>query len=224
MPKLPPAGTIEIAPSILSADFSRLADHIAQVADCVRMVHIDVMDGHFVPNITIGPVVVKKLKPRVDLFFDVHLMITDAPRYAPEFVKAGADGITFHLEAVDDPQAMIRQLRDLGVSVAVSIKPKTPVDALKTIIADVDMVLLMTVEPGFGGQSFLPESPQRCRQLRQLLRPDQRLQVDGGIDANTVGTIVKAGADTLVAGNAIFGQSDPAAAVCAISQAATEVV
>ena len=219
MRKLPPVGTIEIAPSILSADFSRLADHIDQIVDQIKILHIDVMDGHFVPNITLGPVVVAKLRPRLDLFFDTHLMITDAPKYAPEFVEAGADGITFHLEAVDDAPAMIQQLRDLGVSVGVSIKPKTPVTALEPIIGAVDMVLLMSVEPGFGGQSFIPNSPQRAQAIKKMLRPDQRLEVDGGIDATTSGIITRAGADTLVAGNAIFSKDDPAAAIKSILNA-----
>ena len=213
MPQLPATGTIEIAPSILSADFAHLADHLAAVAGEIRMVHLDIMDGHFVPNLTIGPVVVKKLREHFDLFFDTHLMISDAAKYAGEFAQAGSDGITFHLEAVEDAGAMIRQLRELKVAVGVSIKPKTPVEALKDIVAEVDMVLLMTVEPGFGGQSFLPESPQRCQALRKLLLDDQRLEVDGGIDRTTAPIITEAGADTLVAGNAIFGQSDPAAAL-----------
>lgn len=219
--KLPPAGTIELAPSILSADFARLADHIDQIADAVKILHLDIMDGHFVPNLTIGPVVVKSLRRRCDLFFDTHLMISDPAKYAPFFVQAGSDGITFHLETVDNPHAMIKQLREMGVAVGISIKPKTPVEILEPVIADVDMVLLMTVEPGFGGQSFLPESPDRCRKIRKMLRDDQRLEVDGGIDATTCGTIVAAGADTLVAGNAIFGQADPVAALNTIIQAAT---
>lgn len=221
MLKLPPTGTIEIAPSILSADFSQLAQHISQIADHVKMLHLDIMDGHFVPNITIGPVVVQKLRPRFDLFFDTHLMISDAPKYAPEFVKAGADGITFHLEAVDDAPAMIRQLRDLGVSVGVSIKPKTPVDSLAPIIEDVDMVLLMTVEPGFGGQSFIANSPQRAEAIKKMLRPDQRLEVDGGIDSTMAPIITKAGADTLVAGNAIFSKANPADEIDHILKAAS---
>jgi len=218
--RLPPPGTIEIAPSLLSADFSRLGEAIAQIAGAVKMLHLDIMDGHFVPNLTIGPVVVRKIRPCCDLFFDTHLMISDPARYAPEFVQAGSDGITFHLEAVADPAALIRQLRQLNVAVGVSIKPGTPVAALKPIIAEVDMVLLMSVEPGFGGQSFLPESLARCRELRQLLRRDQRLEVDGGIDAHTAPLIVQAGADTLVAGNAVFGKSDPAAQIRAMQQAA----
>ncbi len=216
MIKLPAAGTVEIAPSILSADFARLGGHVAEITNEVKFLHVDVMDGHFVPNITIGPVVVKSLRKVSGLFFDVHLMISDAPKYAPEFVKAGADGITFHLEAVPDSKEMINQLRKLGCSVGVSIKPGTPVAELKPIIQLVDMVLLMTVEPGFGGQSFIPESIARCQELRQMLRPNQRLEVDGGIDPTTAPRIVAAGADTLVAGSAVFAKPDPAAAVKAI--------
>lgn len=211
--KLPAAGTIEVAPSILSADFSRLGEQILQVAGEVKMLHLDIMDGNFVPNITIGPVVIRKIRPVCDLFFDTHLMVVDAAKYAPEFIKAGADGITFHLEAVDDPKSFIGQLRDLGVSVGVSIKPQTPVTTLAPVIDEVDMVLLMTVDPGFGGQRFLLDSPERCRELRQMLRADQRLEVDGGIDPATAPIITQAGADTLVAGNYIYTHDDPAEAV-----------
>lgn len=208
--KLPKTGTIEVAPSILSADFANLGRDIAMVEPAVNILHIDVMDGHFVPNITIGPLVVKSIRPHSKLFFDVHLMISDAPQYAPQYVKAGADGITFHLEAVADPAGFIADMRKLGVSVGVSIKPGTSVEALKPIIADVDMVLLMTVEPGFGGQKFMLESLDRCRKIKAMLRPGQRLEVDGGIyPATTCPEIVAAGADTLVAGNAIFANPDP---------------
>ena len=216
MKKLPATGTVEIAPSILSADFSRLSDHIAEIEDAVQILHLDVMDGHFVPNISFGPDVVKAIRPQCELFFDTHLMISDPAKYAPEFVKAGSDLITFHLEAVDDAGAMIRQLRDLQTGVGISIKPKTPVESLEGIISDVDMVLLMTVEPGFGGQSFIPESIERCQKLKAMLRKDQRLEVDGGISNATVAGIAAAGADTLVAGNAVFAQSDPVAAIEAI--------
>ena len=219
MRKLPDVGTIEIAPSILSADFACLAEDVARIAGEVKILHIDVMDGHFVPNITVGPVVVKKLRPHFDLFFDAHLMISDAPKYAPEYVKAGADGITFHLEAVDDAPAMIKQLRDLGVSVGVSIKPKTPVEALEPIIGDVDMVLLMSVEPGFGGQKFMPEAAKKIAEIRQIVSPETRIEVDGGIDTQTGPIVVSYGADTLVAGNAIFSKSDPVVAIQAIREA-----
>ncbi|MCF7958627.1 MAG: ribulose-phosphate 3-epimerase [Phycisphaerae bacterium] len=216
MRKLPPTGTIEIAPSILSADFNTLGDHIQNVAASINILHLDIMDGHFVPNISFGPVIIKKIRPHFDLFFDAHLMITDPRKYAPEFAKAGADGITFHIEAVDDPKEMIKILRDLGVSVGISLKPKTPVETLEPIIADVDMVLQMTVEPGFGGQKFMADSPQRCQAIRKMLRNDQRLQVDGGIHTKTAPIITQAGADTLVAGSAIFGQPDPAAEIAAL--------
>ena len=213
MRTLPATGTVEIVPSLLSADFSRLADEINRVTGEVHMLHLDIMDGHFVPNLTVGPVVVKKIRPCTDLYFDTHLMISDPLRYAPEFVQAGSDGITFHLEAVENPTAVIEQIRRLDVSVGISIKPGTPVEALRPIIGQVDMVLLMTVEPGFGGQDFLPESLDRCRTLRKLLRDDQRLEVDGGINGQTAPDIVAAGADTLVAGHAIFAATDPADAI-----------
>lgn len=224
MKKLPVTGTVELAPSILSADFSRLSDHIAKIESSVKILHLDVMDGHFVPNISFGPGVIKKIRDHSDLVFDTHLMISDPDKYAPEFVAAGSDLITFHLEAVENPQATIDLLRKLKTSVGVSIKPKTPVELLEPIVAHVDMVLLMTVEPGFGGQSFIPESIERCKQIKQMLRADQRLEVDGGIDTTTVAAIVAAGADTLVAGNAIFGKSDPVLAAQAIHQAAMAII
>ena len=221
---LPPAGTIEVVPSILSADFARLREHVAQVAGHARMLHLDVMDGHFVPNLTIGPVVVEKLRPHFQLFFDAHLMVTDPAACAADFVHAGADGITFHCEAVPDPRAMVRQLRNLGVSVGISLKPSTPVTVLQPVVAEVDMVLLMTVEPGFGGQHILPESPARCAALRRMLRDDQRLEVDGGIYPHTIAALVRAGADTLVAGQAIFGAPQPATALRDLQVAAARAL
>jgi len=222
MRKLPPTGTIQVAPSILSADFARLADDIACVEPHVQILHVDIMDGHFVPNLTIGPVVVEKVRPRSRLFFDVHLMITDPGRYAPAFARAGADGITFHLETVAPERVseLIGQLRDLDLAVGVSIKPQTPVSALEPILDLVDMVLLMTIEPGFGGQAFMPESLPRCRQLKEMLGPDQRLEVDGGINPQTTPLIVNAGADTLVAGSAVFNHPDPPSVIRAILAAA----
>jgi len=218
--KLPPAGTIEIAPSILSADFSRLAEHIAMVEPFVKILHLDIMDGHFVPNLSFGPTVLKAIRPHSRLFFDTHLMITDPVKYAGPFVDAGADGITFHLEISDDPAAIIRHIRKLGAAVGISIKPKTPTEALAGVISEVDMVLLMSVEPGFGGQSFITNSEQRAVEIRKMLRPDQRLEIDGGIDSTTAPIVTAAGVDTLVAGNSVFSQPDPAAAVKAILNAA----
>lgn len=216
---LPSSGTIEVAPSILSADFSSLARDIAVVEPEVNILHIDIMDGHFVPNITIGPLVVKAIRPHSKLFFDVHLMISNPYQYAPQYINAGADGITFHIETTPDPNDFIKAMRELGVSVGVSIKPKTPVAVLEPIIHEVDMVLLMTVEPGFGGQKFIPESLERCRAIRSMLKPHQRLEVDGGIyPGTTAPEIVEAGADTLVAGNAIFSAADPVSVIRQLGQ------
>ena len=218
MSKLPPTGTIEVVPSILSADFTRLGEQVAAIEPHSRMLHLDVMDGHFVPNISFGPMVVAQLRRNSNLFFDTHLMIADPLKYADKFAQAGSDHITFHLEADSDPKEVIAQLRKLNVSVGISIKPATPVEDLEKIVEDVDMVLLMTVEPGFGGQSFLPDSCQRCEEVRKLLRDDQRLEVDGGIDMHTAPMVVSAGADTLVAGEAIFGQAGPVRAMQALQQ------
>lgn len=220
MRRLPAIGTVEIAPSILSADFSCLAEEIRRVEPYVNILHLDIMDGHFVPNITIGPAIVEKIRPHSELFFDVHLMITDPEKYAPEFVKAGADGITFHWEATKNPRDMIKQLRDLGVAVGVSYKLMTDAHELEPIIEEVDMVLLMTIEPGFGGQAYIPDSTQRCVELKGMLREDQRLEVDGGINPTTTPIITGAGADTLVAGSAIFCNDDPAGVIQSILAAA----
>jgi len=201
--RLPKAGTIEVAPSILSADFARLADEIAEVTLAgIRMVHLDVMDGHFVPNITIGPPVITKLRKVSDLVFDTHLMISEPAKYAEPFVKAGADHITFHIEVADDPLKLIDKLHDLG-----------------TVAPHCDMVLVMTVHPGFGGQQFMPDAAKKVARIRDIVGPDIRIEVDGGIDPETTPTVVSYGADTLVAGNAIFAQNDRIAAINAIREA-----
>ena len=217
---LPKTGTIEIAPSILSADFANLAEEIRQVAAAgVKMVHLDVMDGHFVPNITFGPPVVAKLRKHSDLFFDTHLMITDPEKYAPEFVKAGSDHITFHIEATKQPEKLIDQLHKLGVSVGVTLNPNTPVETIEKVAPLCDMILVMTVYPGFGGQSFIEEAAKKCIRVRQIVGPNIRIEVDGGIDPKTAPAVVSYGADTLVAGNAVFGKPDRAAAIKAIMDA-----
>lgn len=218
--KLPKAGTLEIAPSILSADFANLASEIAEVtAQGIQVIHLDVMDGHFVPNITIGPPVVKWVRQCTDAVLDTHLMITDPEKYAPAFINAGADHITFHIETVNDPAAFIDELRNQGVTVGVTLNPETPVESIEAVAGLCDMVLVMTVHPGFGGQSFIDEAAQKCKRIRQIVGPDVRIEVDGGIDASTVGRIIEYGADTFVAGNAIFGQKDRAAAIAEIRQA-----
>ncbi len=218
--RLPRAGTIEVAPSVLSADFARLADEIGQIASAgVKIVHLDVMDGHFVPNITIGPPVIAKLRKVSDLVFDAHLMISEPAEYAERFVEAGADHVTFHIEATDEPIAIIDKLHKLGRTAGICLNPDTPVEAIAEVAPLCDMVLVMTVYPGFGGQKFMPEAAKKIAQVRQIVGPDIRIEVDGGIDPKTTPIVVSYGADTLVAGNAIFGKSDRTAAINAIRRA-----
>ena len=218
--RLPKAGTIEVAPSILSADFARLADEIAEVTSAgVKIVHLDIMDGHFVPNITIGPVVIAKLRKYSDLVFDSHLMITDPAKYAEDFVNAGANHITFHIEAAAQPEKLIDRLHELGVTVGICLNPKTEVREIEKIAPLCDMVLVMTVEPGFGAQEFMPEAAKKIAHIREIVGPDIRIEVDGGIAPRTAPIVVSYGADTLVAGNAIFAESDRIAAINAIREA-----
>ncbi len=219
--KLPKAGTIEIAPSILSADFARLSDEIAVVASAgVNIVHLDVMDGHFVPNITIGPPVIAKLRKYSSLVFDAHLMISEPQKYAERFVEAGADHVTFHIEVADEPQRLIDKLHNLGCSAGICLNPETPVEAIEGVVPLCDMVLVMTVRPGFGGQEFMPEAAKKIAQVRKIVGPDVRIEVDGGIDPQTTPIVVSYGADTLVAGNAIFAKTDRIAAINTIREAA----
>jgi ribulose-phosphate 3-epimerase len=218
--RLPPAGTIEIAPSILSADFGKLADEIAEVtAAGVKIVHLDVMDAHFVPNLTIGPPVIASLRKHSDLVFDSHLMISEPDRYVEAFAKAGVDNITFHIEVVEDPEAMVSRIRDLGCTVGVTLNPETPVRTIEKVAPLCDMVLVMTVHPGFGGQQFMPDAARKIADVRRIVGPNVRIEVDGGIDPDTTPIVVAYGADTLVAGNAIFGRPDRAAAIDAIRRA-----
>ena len=218
--RLPKAGTIEIAPSILAADFARLADEIAVVESAgVSMVHLDVMDGHFVPNITIGPPVIAKLRDCTNLVFDAHLMISEPARYAQAFVEAGANHITFHIEVADKARELIDRLHALGATAGICLNPKTPVEAIEKIAPLCDMVLVMTVHPGFGGQKFMPEAAQKVTRVREIVGPEIRIEVDGGIDPQTTPMVVSYGADTLVVGNAIFSKPDRVAAVNAIRDA-----
>jgi ribulose-phosphate 3-epimerase len=218
--RLPKAGTIEIAPSILSADFAKLADELAVVEQAgAKMVHLDIMDGHFVPNITIGPPVVEKLRKHSKLFFDCHLMITDPRKYAPVFIEAGANNLTFHIEVEKNPAELIKILHDMGVAAGVCLNPETPVKAIEKIARLCDMILVMTVNPGFGAQEFMPEAAKKIIEVRKIVGPDIRVEVDGGIDPQTAPVVVSYGADTLVAGNAIFSKSDRVAAINAIRQA-----
>jgi ribulose-phosphate 3-epimerase len=219
--RLPKAGTIEIVPSILSADFGRLAAEIGEVAAAgVKMVHLDVMDGHFVENITIGPVVVAKLRKHSSLVFDSHLMISEPEKYAERFAEAGADHVTFHIEAARNPRKLIEKLHGLGCSAGICLNPDTPVEAIEKIGPFCDMVLVMTVYPGFGAQKFIPQAAKKVIRVREIVGPEVRVEVDGGIDPHTVPIVVSYGADTLVAGNAIFGKTDRIAAIEAIRAAA----
>ena len=220
--RLPKAGTIEVAPSILSADFARLADEIAEIeAAGVNIVHLDVMDGHFVPNITIGPPVIAKLRKCSKLVFDSHLMISEPERYAERFVEAGVNHITFHIEVVDEPERLIDKLHKLGVTAGICLNPETPVERIESVAGFCDMVLVMTVHPGFGGQEFMPEAAKKIAKVKEIVGPETRIEVDGGIDVTTTPTVVAYGADTLVAGNAIFSESDRTAVINAIRRAAT---
>ena len=219
--RLPKAGTVEIVPSILSADFARLADEIAVVESAgVHMVHLDVMDGHFVPNITIGPPVIAKLRKYSRLVFDAHLMISEPSKYAEAFAQAGANHITFHIETANQPLKLIGKLHELGCSTGICLNPETPVEAIEAVGPLCDMVLVMTVRPGFGGQEFMLEAAKKISRVRDIVGPDIRIEVDGGIDPKTTPIVVSYGADTLVAGNAIFAKKDRIAAINAIQKAA----
>lgn len=212
-----------LAPSILSADFARLGAEIAEIAPVVEWVHVDVMDGHYVPNLTIGPPVVKQLRRATELYLDTHLMITDPSTYAPQFVEAGSNSVTFHPEVDDDPRALIDRLHDMGAHVGVALKPAQPLQMVEELLDVVDLLLVMTVEPGFGGQSFMHEVVPKIAEADAWRRAHDagfRLEVDGGITADTIGETVRAGADTFVAGSAVFNHSDRAAAVRAILDAA----
>ncbi len=199
---------IKLAPSILSADFARLGEQIDEVARAgADYIHIDVMDGHFVPNITIGAPVVASIRPVTGLPLDVHLMIEHPERYISQFVEAGADIITVHVEASLHLNATIRAIKRLGVRAGVSINPPTPIGTVEEFLPHVDLVLVMSVNPGFGGQPFIPETLPRIAHIRKILNDrglHAELEVDGGINADNAPDVVKAGADVLVAGNSIF--------------------
>jgi ribulose-phosphate 3-epimerase len=212
-----------VAPSILSADFSKLGSQVAEVMDAgARVIHFDVMDGHFVPPITIGPLVLGGIADQVHAAggaVDVHLMIAAPERQIEEFARAGADSITFHEEATPHANRTLHAIRELSCLAGVAINPGTPVDAVAELRGDADVVLCMTVNPGWGGQSFIESSPSKVERLRALVG-EARIEVDGGIDTGTAGSVAAAGASLFVAGSAVFGTDDPAAAYAAIASAA----
>ncbi|MFD2612929.1 ribulose-phosphate 3-epimerase [Paenibacillus gansuensis] len=212
---------IHIAPSILSADFAKLGQEIQEVEKGgADWIHIDVMDGHFVPNITLGPVIVKAIRPYTKLPFDVHLMMEEPEKYIEAFADAGADYISVHVETCPHLHRVIHLIKEHGVKPGVVLNPATPVSLIEPILQDVDLVLVMTVNPGFGGQQFIPATLDKIRALKQML--DQKglsrvhIEVDGGINTETAAHVVEAGADVLVAGNAVFGSKDRAGAIAAI--------
>jgi ribulose-phosphate 3-epimerase len=212
-----------VAPSILSADFAHLAEEVAAAArGGAELVHVDVMDGHFVPNITLGPPVVRSLHKATPLPLDVHLMIEDADRYLDAFIDAGASWISLHQEAVTHLERAVAHLRGRGVGAGVALNPATPIGTLEDILPELDFVLVMSVNPGFGGQKFLPLALDKIRRLRAHIVErglKTQIEVDGGVDATNVRALVAAGADVLVAGSAVFGHRDPAAAVRALLDA-----
>jgi ribulose-phosphate 3-epimerase len=215
---------VQIVPSILSADFARLAEDIAKVEQSgVRMLHVDIMDGHFVPNLTIGPPVVKSIRKITSLTLDLHFMITDPDKFAPLFIEAGADQISVHYEAATHLDRTIRMIQKAGVRAGVVLNPATPVSVLEDILYLVDYVLVMSVNPGFEGQEFIPNALHKIRTLDRL-RSERRLgfsiEIDGGVSAANVTGIVQSGCDWLVAGSAVFHSADPAAAVNEMQQLA----
>ena len=203
--------TVRITPSILNANLANLAGEVGRIPSADG-IHIDVMDGHFVPNLVMGAPFVSSLRPTTDLMFDIHLMIEDPDRWAPQYVAAGAQSGTFHLEAATAPVKLARELRSMGARASVALRPATPVEQLADILTEFDQILLMTVEPGFGGQNFLDPVLAKIRKARKLIDAagtDIWLQIDGGVSADTIERAAEAGADTFVAGSAVYRSDNP---------------
>ncbi len=221
-------GKIEIAPSILSADAAYLARDIGRAEDAgISYLHIDIMDGHFVPNLSYSPMVVKAIRPLSKLVFDVHLMLAEPLRYAEAFARAGADLITVHAEVVSDAKEAAKILHSYGVKAGISVKPGTPAEVVFDVLGDYDLVLVMSVEPGFGGQKYMDVATEKIAALRRQIIENQLhtlIEVDGGIGIQNAGIPAGAGADILVAGSAVFGADNPSAAIRAMQQAAEKAV
>ncbi|UQW98340.1 ribulose-phosphate 3-epimerase [Rummeliibacillus sp. G93] len=219
---------IKIAPSILAADFSKLAEEVKAVEEAgAKLIHIDVMDGHFVPNITMGPIVVDALRPVTNLPLDVHLMIENPDQYIEEFVRAGADYITVHVEACRHLHRTIQLIRSLGAKPGVVLNPHTPVETIQHVLEDIDLVLLMTVNPGFGGQKFIHSVVPKIETLSGMIKEKNlnvEIEIDGGINAETIKPCAQAGASIFVAGSAIYGQEDRKAALQSILTAGEEAI
>jgi ribulose-phosphate 3-epimerase len=214
--------TTRINPSILAADFANLEHELGRIASA-DLVHVDVMDNHFVPNLTFGPQMVGRLQEVSPIPLDVHLMISDVDRWAPGYAELGTFSVTFHAEATDEPVALARRLREIGARAGIALKPGTDVEPYLELLPEFDQVLVMTVEPGFGGQSFMPETMPKLEQLSRAVRAsglDVWLQVDGGISLDTIGIAAEAGADTFVAGSAVFGAEVPAERIAELRDAA----
>ena len=203
-----------MAPSMLKCDFANLMAEVRALEEAQsQMLHWDVMDGHFVPNLSYGAMVIERVRSQTELFFDAHLMISDPAKYLDDYVKAGCDAITVHIEAVPDPTAILRRIRDAGVKAGLALNPATPVSSVEPYLACCDLVLVMSVNPGFGGQAFMPEVLPKVHQLRQLVSPETWISIDGGIGPKTIAESATAGTQIFVAGSSIFDQSDYATAM-----------